>query len=137
MTNKITKDLICSIFNAGQVLRERAREESNLTNCSFLHMHTLHYIQENGESNMKEIANFLHIAPPSATSVVNSLVKNGLIIRVGDEVDRRSVKLKITKEGQKLLQNSFKRMMSLVESQVNRLSDGEKKTFLSILNKIS
>ncbi|MEI7620119.1 MAG: helix-turn-helix domain-containing protein, partial [Candidatus Falkowbacteria bacterium] len=75
MTSKITKDLICSIFNAGQVLRERAREESNLTDCSFLHMHTLHYIQENGASNMKEIANFLHITPPSATSLVNSLVK--------------------------------------------------------------
>jgi len=137
MTSKVTKDLICSIFNAGQVLREKARVESNLTDCSFLHLHTLHYVAENGAANMKEIANFLHITPPSATSVINSLVKRGFIVRVGDEVDRRAIKLQITKTGGELLKNSFARMMGLVKNNVNKLSEAEKKVFLSILNKIS
>ncbi len=137
MTSRITKDLICSIFNAGQVLRERVREESNLTDCSFLHMHTLHYVEENGSANMKEIANFLHISPPSATSVVNSLVKRGFIIRIGDESDRRAIRLQITETGRKLLHDSFKRMTGIIEKHINQLSESEKESFLSILHKIS
>lgn len=137
MADKTTQDLICSIFNAGQILRERARSESNLTDCSFLHMHTLHYVKENELANMKEIANFLHITPPSATSLVNSLVKRGFILRSGHEADRRTIKLQITKAGEDLLITSFKRMMSRVEDDINKLSELEKKTFLSILNKIS
>jgi len=137
MNTKTTKDLICSIFNAGQILRERAREESNLTDCSFLHMHTLHYVEENGSANMKEIAQFLHITPPSATSVVNSLVKRGFIVRAGSDADRRSIRLQVTKTGQKLLHDSFQRIMATVEENINKLSETEKKAFLSILNKIS
>jgi len=137
MTSRVTKDLICAIFNAEQVLREKARVESNLTDCSFLHLHTLHYVAETGPVKMKEIANFLHITPPSATSVINSLVKRRFIVRVGDEVDRRTIKLQITKIGGELLKNSFARMMRMVENNINKLSESEKKIFLSILNKIS
>jgi len=137
MTSKVTKDLICSIFNAGQVLREKARVEGNLIDCSFLHLHTLHYVAENGATNMKAIANFLHITPPSATSIINYLVKRGFIVRVGDEIDRRAIKLRLTKAGGKLLKNSFARMMGIVKNNINKLSEPEKKIFLSILNKIS
>lgn len=137
MTSRITKDLICSIFNAGQVLRERAREESNLTDCSFLHMHTLRYVEENGSANMKEIANFLHITPPSATSVIDSLVKRGFIVRVEDESDRRAIRLRITEIGKKLVHDSFKRMTGMIEKHIDRLTESEKESFLSILHKIS
>lgn len=137
MTSKTNKDLICSIFNVGQILRERARTESNLTDCSFLHMHTLHYIKENGSANMKEIANFLHITPPSATSLVNSLVIKKYMVRVSSEADRRAIGLRLTKAGEELLRNSFKRMMAILESNIDKLSEMEKTTLITILSKIS
>lgn len=137
MKSAVTKSLICSIFNAGQILRERARAESSLTDCSFLHMHTLHYLEERGLVNMKEIANFLHITPPSATSLVNSLVARGFITRVGNESDRRTIKLQITATGKALLKNSFKRIMADLEKHVARLSESEQEAFSAILNKIS
>jgi DNA-binding MarR family transcriptional regulator len=137
MKSQVNKNLICSIFTAGQVWRERARAESNLTDCSFLHLHTLHYIWEQDTANMKEIANFLHITPPSATSVVNSLVAKGLLTRVGSESDRRAIKLQITKSGGRLLHDSFKRMTAFLEKNIDKLTETEKQNFLSILNKIS
>jgi len=137
MKSTVTKTLICSIFNAGQILRERARAESNLTDYSFLHMHTLHYLEESGSVNMKEVANFLHITPPSATSLINSLVTRGFVVRVGNESDRRTIKLQITAAGRTLLKNSFKRIMTDVEKHVARLSEAEQQAFIAILNKIS
>ncbi len=137
MISQLNKNLICSIFTAGQIWRERARTESNLTDCSFLHLHTLHYIWERGTANMKEIANFLHITPPSATSVVNTLVAKGLLTRVGSESDRRAIKLQITKSGSRLLRDSFKRMTAFLEKNINKLNETEKRNFLTILNKIS
>ncbi len=137
MSSPTTKDLVYSILQAGQIWRERARAESNLTDCSFLHLHTLHYLETNGAASMKDVANFLHITPPSATSLVNSLVRRGFLSRVNNESDRRVVKLALTKTGRSLLQNSFKRMLALVEKNINRLSETEKKTLLAIIKKIS
>lgn len=137
MSNKLTNDLISLIFNFGQILKEKAREKSKFKNCSFLHMHTLHFLKERGIMTMKEMADYLHITPPSATSLVNSLVKDGLIKRAFDKVDRRTIRLKITNAGDELLKNKFKIMVAMLEKGANKLNEQEKKNFIHILNKIS
>ena len=86
---------------------------------------------------MREVADFLHITPPSTTSLVNALVKDSLVKRIIDEHDRRTVKLHITPAGINLLKNRFKMMVAAVEKSVNSLSEREKKNFIVILNKIA
>jgi DNA-binding MarR family transcriptional regulator len=132
-----TNDLMSLIFNAGQILREKARDKSNFKDCSFLHMHVLHYIKEQKETSMKAMADYLHITPPSATSLVNSLVKKGFVERTTDENDRRTINIKITKIGTGLLKNNFDRIISIVEQGVNKLNEKEKKELINILKKIS
>jgi len=134
--DKLTNDLVSLIFNAGQILKEKAREKNNLKNCSFLHMQTLHYIKNKNNVAMREVADFLHITPPSTTSLVNALVKDSLVKRIIDEHDRRTIKLQITPAGINLLKNRFKVMVVEVEKGVNSLSENEKKNFIVILNKI-
>ena len=133
MSDKLTGDLISLIFNTGQVLREKNKEKT----CSFLHMQTLRYIKEQKEVAMKELANYLHITPPSATSLVNSLAAEGLVERIEDEADRRAVQLKITAAGQELLTNNFQKAARTMEEYLNRLTEEEKKNFITILNKFS
>ena len=134
--DKLTNDLVSLIFNAGQILKEKAREKTNLKNCSFLHMQTLNYIKNKNNVAMREVADFLHITPPSTTSLVNALVKDSLVKRIIDEHDRRTIKLQITPAGINLLKNRFKVMVVEVEKGVNSLSENEKKNFIVILNKI-
>jgi len=137
MSNRLTDDLISLIFDTGQILREKAREKANFKDCSFLHMQTLHYIKDRTETTMKDLANYLHITPPSATSLVNPLVAKGFVKRIIDAADRRTTKLRITSAGQKLLKNNFKRVAAIMEKGVNKLSAREKNNFIAILNKIS
>jgi DNA-binding MarR family transcriptional regulator len=137
MSNKLTNDLISLIFNTGQVLREKAREKSSFKECSFLHLQTLHYVKDKEKATMKDVANYLHITPPSATSLINSLVKGSFIKRIIDQGDRRTVKLEITKTGLLLLKNNLQRVSLIMEKAVNKLSEKEKALFINILNKLS
>jgi len=137
MPKQLTDDLVSLIFNAGQILKEKAREKTNFKDCSFMHIQTLHYIKDRDGAAMRDVAFYLHITPPSATSLVNSLVKKSLVKRVVDKKDRRTVKLQITKTGIDLLKNNLKKIASVIENGINTLSENEKNNFVVILKKIS
>ena len=137
MSDQLTNDLISLIFDTGQVLKEKARAKANFQECSFLHIQTLHHIKDRKETNMKDLANYLHITPPSTTSLINSLVAKGFITRLNDETDRRLIQLKITSSGLELLKDNLKRVTKAMEENINKLSANEKKEFINILNKIS
>jgi MarR family transcriptional regulator, lower aerobic nicotinate degradation pathway regulator len=137
MSNQLTDDLISLIFNTGQILREKVSEKIGFKDCSFLHAQTLHFIKDKDKTTMKDVAGYLRITPPSATSLINSLVEKGLLIRTSDKDDRRTIKLEITKEGTELMKNNFKRVTGIIEKSISRLSEKEKKGFINILNKIS
>jgi len=137
MSKELTNDLITLIFNTSQILKEKARANNKAKDCSFLHIHTLHYIKGHEGTAMRDVADYLHIAPPSATSLINSLVKKDLVKRIIDIVDRRTVKLRITPSGAELLKDSFKKMSVIIEKGINKLSEKEKENFIIILNKIA
>ena len=137
MSKQLTNDLVSLIFNAGQILKEKAREKTNFKDCSFMHIQTLHYIKDRNGAAMSDVAYYLHITPPSATSLVNSLVNKSLVKRTVDNEDRRAVKLQITKAGSDLLKNNLKKIASVIEAGIDTLSENEKKNFIIILKKIS
>ena len=137
MSDKLTNDLISLIFNTGQVLKEKARSKTEFKECSFLHIQILHYIKDRKITNMKDLANYLHITPPSTTSLINSLVAKGFVSRLNDEADRRLIQLKITSSGLELLKGNLKRVTDTMKENINKLNASEKKDFINILNKIS
>jgi DNA-binding MarR family transcriptional regulator len=55
-----------------------------------------------GGVRSKELAERLHIAPRSATEVVDALEAKGLVARSGDPADRRAVLVALTDRGREL-----------------------------------
>ncbi|WP_323959855.1 MarR family transcriptional regulator [Arthrobacter sp. JZ12] len=53
---------------------------------------------------LRELADMLHIAPRSATEVVDVLQENGLVQRAPDPSDRRATLVFLTSDGEELLQ---------------------------------
>ena len=137
MSDKLTNDLISLIFDTSQALKEKTRAKTNFQECSFLHIQILHHIKDRKVTNMKDLANYLHITPPSTTSLINSLVAKGFVTRLNDETDRRLIQLKITFTGSELLKDNLKRVTKAMEENINKLNASEKKDFINILNKIS
>lgn len=68
--------------------------------------------KQGGNSTPIELSDLLFISPPSITSTVNTLEKEGLVKRENEtESDGRSIRIVITPDGQKLL-NKIKPVMN-------------------------
>ncbi len=85
---------------------------------------------------MKEIAESLYITYPSATSIVNRLVKAGELKRIVDSRDRRSVRIQTTQEGKKVYKQWHKKSTEKMSVILEKLTTQEKSDFAAILKKI-
>ena len=127
--------IISLIVSTKRMLHEQ-KEPHKGKNCSFLHLISLGYIQQS-KPLMKEVAGFLGITPPSATSLMNNLAKSELIYREADKDDRRIVRIIISKKGEKFLEAHKSVMAEKMRTNLSRLSVEEQKQLEKILEKIS
>jgi len=77
-------------------------------------------LQAAGPSRMSDIAAALEIALPTATGIVDKLVKKGLVVREADLQDRRLVIAGLSAEGQELING----LWISGQIQMERLLDG-------------
>ncbi|RKY72244.1 MAG: hypothetical protein DRP97_00920 [Candidatus Latescibacterota bacterium] len=86
---------------------------------------------------MKEVADYFCITPPSATSLINPLVKSEMLKRVYDKNDRRIVRLSITSKGRKELKRGFNKLNNNMKKILMQLNINEQKNIIRILEKLS
>ena len=103
---------------------------------SFLQLVTLRHIKEKNPL-MKDVADFLAITPPSATSLVNILTEAGLVSRSTDGSDRRIVRLAITEKGEENLEQWHKKISSHMRKRLEVLDKKEQDDLVRILTKLS
>ena len=77
-------------------------------------------LQVQGASRMSSIASALEIALPTATGIVDNLVKKNLVVREADLQDRRLVVCRLSPEGQNLIN----RLWHSGQFQMENLLDG-------------
>jgi len=134
MSDRI-KQIISLIFATRRMMNEQ-KEPHKGKNCSFLHLIALSYVEQS-RPLMKDIADFLGVAPPSATSLMNTLVKSELVYRESGTADRRAVRIIISKKGKNFLEAHKKIMAEKMHANLSRLSDREQQQLKKILEKIS
>lgn len=134
MNEKIDQ-IISLIFMTRRVMHEQVRNEAH-KNFSALHFVTLQYVKEN-KPLMKDLADFLAITPPSATSLINSLVEDKMIKRTTDENDRRLVRIVLTKNGDEQMKKCKQKMTGHMKERLARLDEKEQKELIKILIKIT
>ncbi len=69
-----------------QQMREKVWED-----LSMLQAHAVHWVHEAGELSMTELAERLDVSAPSASALVDRLVRKGFLTRRHSEEDRRKV----------------------------------------------
>ena len=108
----------------------------DLSKISPLKIQTLGFIKKSGSPPMKDVADFLAITPPSATSLIEGMASDKLIIRKPSSSDRRTVHLQITPKGEKVLSEGFKEMTAHMKEVFTCLTEKEKKQLILIYTKI-
>lgn len=134
MNSKIKK-IISLIFSTRRLLHERSRE-CNCKLLPILQMETLRFVIDHHKANMRQLADYLNIRPPSATSLINDLEKGGLISRIYDKKDRRSVKLAVTDEGKAAVGAAMAKMIKKMSERLKNLDEEEQDSLIKILKKI-
>ncbi len=99
--------LLPLMFEMGRLLKREIKRDGESV-VSFLHLETLRFIQEQEKPTMSDIAEYLKIAPPSATALVNGFFKEGIIERAADSTDRRIVRLSLSTKGKNLLKQTMR-----------------------------
>lgn len=135
--NSAINQLISLIFTASRQIREREKGSEWPDPFSYLQLQTLSYVAEHKNPPMGNIAEHLRIALPSATSLINRLVKTKCLERTGDKDDRRIVRLAITPKGQKMLRRGFNEIRRRMEKILSRLNESDIKNLIQALKKLS
>jgi len=114
----------------------QSERPSKLDPFTCLRVHVLEYILMQERTEMKDLAAFLGITPPSATSLINRLVRAGALSRVQDKNDRRKVLLQITPKGKKMLETGKEHIEQHMNKMFSVLSNNELDQFIELLKKI-
>ena len=129
--------LISMIFAVSRLIRERAKDREKIDPFSFLRLETLRYVAEKDNPSMKDVADYLCVTPPSATSLINSLVEAGQIERIYDKDDRRFVRLAVTPKGKTALASGFKKITTRMRRLLSNLNAKERSDLFKILEKFA
>ncbi|GFE64805.1 MarR family winged helix-turn-helix transcriptional regulator [Litoreibacter roseus] len=99
----IVSDLQTSVSTIMRVLKvaetshQVAHKELNFQPSD---IQSLRFISQNPGCMSAELANHLAIVPTTATSIVDRLVRRGLVLRERPETNRRAVALSLSEQGQ-------------------------------------
>ena len=129
--------LISMVFATSRLIRERAKDREKIDPFSFLQLETLRYVAEKDNPSMKDIADYLCVTPPSATSLINSLAEAGQLERIHDKNDRRFVRLIVTHKGKTALARGFKKITTRMRRILSNLNARERSDLFKILEKLS
>ena len=132
MTKLNISKLTLNILAVAGMIREKIMQK-NTGPFSVLELKTLGIVSKNEGISMSKLAECLHVSSPSATEVINKLVKNGELKRSSDEKDRRIISLQITPQGKKILEQSLKLASKNISKLLTNLSSSQKNDFNKIL----
>ena len=89
-----------SLFRTTRRLRARAGRLPGEAHMSVPQYHLLEPLRDGGELPVGELAEAAGVAPPTATRMLDCLARDGYILRRHSEIDRRSVLVSLTTDGE-------------------------------------
>lgn len=135
--------LISLFFNTGRLIKEHSCNNKNTDpvsihghHFSMLRIEVVQFIEAE-KPTMKRIAEYLHIKAPSATSLIDGLVKAGYIKRTTDPNDRRIVQMIITDKGKVFLKDGLKQMTNKLKEVLLKLKQEQINNFIQIMEEIN
>ncbi|MBI3887775.1 winged helix-turn-helix transcriptional regulator [Candidatus Microgenomates bacterium] len=133
---KETNNIINLLIAVKRLISEKMKKSGNNPGISIIQIKTLHFI-EGKKPTMREVADFLGITPPSATSMVSHFLKNSQVKKIYDKTDKRIIRLEITATGKKNIKSSRDRMYGRVEKILSKLNKRQVNNLKEVLETLS
>ena len=117
-------------------LREISQETLAPWDITPAYLRALRVLRRHGMMRLSELSDHLHIAPRSATEVVDALESRGLVQRRPDPGDRRATLVEVTEHGASVLDAIRAARGTETERVFGRLSRTDRAHLARILRKL-
>lgn len=128
------QELASLFFSTRQIIRAQLPGKPDPN--AWLRMETISFVAKAGTPTMHDIATYLRIAAPSATSLVSHLVKDGLLRRVPDTNDKRVVHIAMSAKGTQVLKKYGAASATTMRKAFSALSEEETAELVRILRRV-
>jgi DNA-binding MarR family transcriptional regulator len=125
------------VMRVARAQRRRFRAVLAPWDLSPHHARALRVVSERDGMRLTDLAEALHIAPRSATEVVDGLQERGLVGRTPDPGDRRAVLLHVTDEGRRIRAEIEAARTADAAELFGRLSPGDRAELARILRALT
>ena len=123
-------------FAVRRIMRTTLAKDKKLDPSTWLRIETMKFIGEHDESKMKDIADYLSITAPSATSLMSGLVRSGFVMGRTDQHDRRASRLILTAKGKAELKKAIAHGLRVLSPLFSVLSKAELAALTKALERI-
>ncbi len=132
------QELISLMFVIGRFMRgETHQKKGKGASHSMLQFETVRYIKEHERAPMRDVAAYFSITPPAATLLIDGLAKEGLLARILDVKDRRTVRVALTQKGRAFLARGMQKKIGKLKRLFGALSSEERAALVVILKKMA
>ena len=136
MSNKLNQDIIEAIFNVFKSVKHNISKDYEKLPVTPVQFEALHCVRKNKEITMSQISEYFKTTLPTTTALIDKLISAKLAVRKNDPKDRRVIKIAITSQGEKVLDEAEKHRTIVMNKMLSYLSENDKKELLRIFDKI-
>ena len=90
-----------------------------------------------GPTRPTEISRVLGVSKPNVTTLINTLIVNGLAQRSHDEKDRRNVYITMTNKGKRVLQRRRKTVKNYMLALFDKFDDNDIRAFCVVMERFT
>lgn len=130
------QELATLYFTTRQIIRSQLPQGKADPNA-WLRFETLRFVAAKKDATMSDVAAYLRIKAPSATSLIGHLVTKDLVHVEACRTDKRLKRLKVTKLGRIQLRRYEHRGYAALHRVFSGLSDRDLSELLALLRKVS
>ncbi|MEO5646260.1 MAG: MarR family transcriptional regulator [Candidatus Paceibacterota bacterium] len=109
------------------------KKETSVLHCSLSHLEVMQFIGEHTNPSMKDIASYLRITPPSVTTIIETMVEQGLVKRDTGSGDRRTIHVVLTPKAVKLSTTLRAKKKAMLTLMLKKLSAEQKQQLSDII----
>ncbi len=117
-------------------IRQKGREILQDFDITPPQFNALQFLSE-GELTIGELSNKLYLAPSTITDLIDRMEKGGLVTRLRDTHDRRTVKIKVEEKGFLLINEVIARRRCYLDELLHDMTDGDKLKFVDYLEALN
>ena len=131
--DKITHEISIMVPKLMKGAKSSFLSKSNITSAQMIMLVSIH---DYGQCKLKTLAKARSISPPTATGLIDRLVKAGYVKRGSDAEDRRVVTVSLTKKGENMVHDFLSTVRNRWKKILIHLTAKEQEQYLNIVRKI-